>query len=76
MPDPDLGEEVCAYIKPVLGDSIAYEDIIQHLDKLGASKIHCPKRIEFVDEIPLTAAGKADKKVLRKAIQAKIGAEN
>jgi len=75
MPDPDLGEQVCAYIKPVQGDSITYEDIIQHLEKLGASKIHYPKRIEFVEEIPLTAAGKADKKVLRKDIQEKIDAK-
>jgi non-ribosomal peptide synthetase component E (peptide arylation enzyme) len=76
MPDPDLGEEVCAYIKPVQGDSITYEDVILHLEKLGASKIHCPKRIEFVEEIPLTAAGKADKKVLRKDIQKKMGAKS
>jgi len=75
MPDPDLGEQVCAYIKPVQGDSITYEEIIRHLERLGSSKIHHPKRIEFVDEIPLTAAGKADKKVLRKDIQEKIGAE-
>jgi len=75
MPDPDLGEEVCAYIKPVQRDSITYEEIIRHLEKLGASKISCPKRIEFVDEIPLTAAGKADKKMLRRDIQEKIGVQ-
>ena len=69
-------EEVCAYIKAVQGDSVTYENIIRHMEKLGVSKIHYPKRIEFVEEIPLTAAGKADKKVLRKDIQEKIRAES
>jgi non-ribosomal peptide synthetase component E (peptide arylation enzyme) len=73
MPDPDLGEQVCAYIKPVDGSSISLEEIVQHLDKLEASKIHYPARVEMVSEMPLTAAGKADKKVLKKDIEEKVG---
>jgi len=34
-----------------------------------------PERIEFVDEIPLTKAGKPDKKVLRADIQKKLKIE-
>jgi len=75
MPDPDLGEQVCAYVKPAKGAVISYEDIIAHLDKLGASKILYPARIEVVEEMPLTAAGKADKKVLKKDIEKKLRAE-
>ena len=72
MPDPDLGEKVCAYIKLVQGVSVGADDILVHLKKLEASKIHYPARIEFVDEIPLTAAGKADKKALKKDIEEKL----
>ena len=69
MPDPELGEQVCAFIKPVLGATIGEEDILGHLKRMEAPKIHYPARIEFVDEVPLTAAGKADKKTLRKWIE-------
>lgn len=75
MPDPELGEVVCAYIKRVEGSSIGHDDITAHLKILEASKIHYPARIEFVDEIPLTAAGKADKKVLRENIEEKLKME-
>ena len=72
MPDPDLGEQICAYIKPVKGASLDDEDIMAHLKQISASKKFLPARIEFVEEIPLTAAGKADKKMLKKDILEKL----
>jgi len=71
MPDPELGEQVCAFIRPVEGATISGEDILGHMKKMEAPKIHYPARVEIVQEIPLTAAGKADKKTLRKWIEAK-----
>jgi non-ribosomal peptide synthetase component E (peptide arylation enzyme) len=76
MPDPDLGEQVCAYVKPVEGASVTHEAVITYLDKMEASKIHYPARTEIVQEMPLTAAGKADKKVLKKDIEEKLKAES
>ena len=76
MPDPDLGEQVCAYVKPVEGASVTHDQVITHLDKMEASKIHYPARTEIVQEMPLTAAGKADKKVLKKDIEEKLEAES
>ncbi|MFC1868825.1 AMP-binding protein, partial [Thermodesulfobacteriota bacterium] len=75
MPDPDLGEQICAYIKNMEGTTIGDEDIFEHMKKIGASKILFPARIEFVGEIPLTAAGKADKKTLKRHVEEKIKAE-
>jgi len=75
MPDPDLGEQVCAYIKPVEGASLTHEEVVAHLDKMKASKIHYPARTQIVQEIPLTAAGKADKKILKRDIEEKLKAE-
>jgi 2,3-dihydroxybenzoate-AMP ligase/mycobactin salicyl-AMP ligase len=46
-----------------------------HLKTLEAAKIHYPERTILVSEIPLTAAGKADKKILKKDIAEKLKAE-
>lgn len=75
MPDPDLGEAVCAYAKVVNGSKLTYDDLVQHLIAQGASKVLIPARIEFIKELPLTAAGKADKKVLRRDILEKLRQE-
>jgi non-ribosomal peptide synthetase component E (peptide arylation enzyme) len=72
MPDPDLGEVVCAYIKPANGTGITLEEIVSHLAKVEASRVLYPVRIEVVQEMPLTAAGKADKKILKKDIEEKL----
>lgn len=66
IPDRDLGEKVCAFIKSVEGKTLTEEDIISHMQAHGAQKALIPANTQFVDHIPLTAAGKADKKVLRK----------
>lgn len=65
MPDPDLGELVCAYVQPVRGLSIDHGTILDHLRSVGASKLFYPARTEIMEELPLTAAGKVDKKALR-----------
>lgn len=75
MPDPDLGEKICAYVKLVQGAKLSHENIIDHLKTLEAAKIHYPERTIFVSEIPLTAAGKADKKILKRNIAEKLKAE-
>jgi non-ribosomal peptide synthetase component E (peptide arylation enzyme) len=72
MPDPDLGENICAYVKLVQGAKLSHEDILDHLKTLGAAKIYYPERTIFLSEIPLTAAGKADKKILKKDIEEKL----
>lgn len=76
MPDPDLGEQICAYVKTPHGVELTHEDIVHHLEGLEASKILFPARTEVVNEIPLTAAGKADKKILKKDIEEKLQAES
>jgi 2,3-dihydroxybenzoate-AMP ligase/mycobactin salicyl-AMP ligase len=75
MPDPDLGEQICAFIKVVEGATLSSEEVWQHLQKLEAPKAHIPARIELVATIPLTAAGKADKKVLKSTIEEQLKAE-
>ena len=68
VPDPDLGERVCAVIKTVEGHSLSHDDVVAHLVGLEAARALVPAVTEFVDEIPLTAAGKADKKLLKQML--------
>lgn len=75
MPDKDLGEVVCAVIKPKPGKSVTLEEICAYMTGEGASKAIIPARVEVVEEMPLTAAGKADKKVLREQVMANLQAE-
>lgn len=75
MAHADLGEDLCAYIQPVRGATISHAEIINHLQQVGASRIFFPARTEIVNQLPLTAAGKVDKKVLRADIAEKLEAE-
>lgn len=72
MPDPDLGEKVCACIQPKPGASLSFEKIIAHLKEKKASVLQLPERIEFVEAMPFTKAEKIDKKFLREEIEKKL----
>jgi len=75
MPDPEMGERVCAYIQPRPGTELTFEKIISFLKNRKASVIHFPERIEFIDAMPLTKAEKVDKGALVKDIEKKIKSE-
>jgi len=75
MPDPVLGERVCAFIKPKKNEMISFEEIISYLKGKKTSVLYLPERIEMIDEIPLTRVGKVDKKWLREEIKEKLKKE-
>ena len=72
MPDPVMGERVCAYIQPKAGAKLSFEKIIAYLKERKASVIQLPERIEFIDTMPVTKAEKIDKKSLREDIEKKL----
>ncbi len=76
MPDPTLGERVCAYIQPKPNASLSFEKIVSYLKQRKASVLQFPERIEFVDAMPLTKAEKVDKKFLREDIDRKLGRDS
>ena len=51
------------------------EEIVAYMKAEGASNTILPARVELVEEMPLTAAGKADKKVLKQVIVDKLAKE-
>jgi len=72
MPDPILGERVCAFLKPRGNEIITFEEILSFLKEKKTSVLYLPERIEIIDEIPLTNVGKVDKKRLRQWIVEKL----
>ena len=72
MPDPEMGERVCAYIQPRPEAKLHFNDILSFLRERKASVLHLPERIEFVDAMPFTKAEKIDKMALAKDIAEKI----
>ena len=73
MPDPVMGERVCAYIEARQpGAGLTFDKIISFLKTQKASVMQLPERIEFIDKMPLTAAQKLDKKALRRDIESKL----
>ncbi|TLG75099.1 (2,3-dihydroxybenzoyl)adenylate synthase [Methylocystis sp. B8] len=71
MPDSLMGEKSCAYI--VTSDSALRPIALRrHLRSQGIAEFKLPDRFEFLDQMPLTALGKVDKRTLRSDIQAKL----
>lgn len=77
MPDPVLGERVCAYV--VLRSGRVAPDIPEvqeHLRALGLAKFKWPERIEVIDALPVSKVGKLDKAPLRTDITEKLTQES
>lgn len=72
MPDPEMGEKACAYVKLKSGVKLDFEAIIGFLKDRGASVMQLPERIEFIDKMPYTKAEKIDKRALVQDIKKKI----
>jgi fatty-acyl-CoA synthase len=64
VPDPKWGEAVTAFVVPATGATVTPEELIALVRDLKGP-VHAPKRVEFLDALPLTPLGKIDKKQLR-----------
>jgi len=74
MPDPLMGERVCAYIQPKSDARLTFEAIISFLKSQKASVLQLPERIEFIDAMPYTGVQKTDKRFLQEDISKKLKA--
>jgi acyl-CoA synthetase (AMP-forming)/AMP-acid ligase II len=64
VPDDTYGERVHAVVIPVPGGSVAVDDLDAHMrSRLAGYKV--PRGYDFLDELPLSAAGKVLKNELR-----------
>ncbi len=68
-PDDRLGERGCAVVVP-RGPAPTLEDLTQQLESIGLTRQYWPERLEIVEALPRTPAGKVQKYVLRERLAA------
>ena len=72
VPDPKVGEEVCAWIVPKPGARVT-EDEIRDFARSLMAHYKVPRYVRFKDELPMTVTGKAQKFVMRQAMVEELG---
>jgi fatty-acyl-CoA synthase len=65
IPDPKWQERPLACVVPKPGVEVSVAEVRDHLEASGFAHWQLPDRVEIIDEVPKTAVGKFDKKVLR-----------
>jgi len=75
MPDPDLGERMCACVIPSPGMGLTLAELIAFLATKEIAKFKLPERLELVAAFPLSTVGKVSKKALVEAVTRKLAAE-
>jgi 2,3-dihydroxybenzoate-AMP ligase len=68
MPDPILGERMCAYVILQRGHSLDLSELVVFLMHQEIAKHKLPERLEIVEEFPLSPFGKVSKKDLTNRI--------
>ncbi len=72
VPDPDLGERMCACIMLRDGAGLSFEELKSFLAAKEIAKYKLPERMEIMDHFPLSTFGKVSKKKLVEMISAKM----
>jgi 2,3-dihydroxybenzoate-AMP ligase len=75
MPDPILGERMCAYVILRSGGALNLEQLVGFLMDQEIAKHKLPERLEIVDGFPLSPFGKVSKKDLTERITLKLKEE-
>jgi acyl-CoA synthetase (AMP-forming)/AMP-acid ligase II len=70
VPDPALGERVCAVVVARPGCTFDVDQAREHFAAAGAARQKTPELIVLADELPRTPSGKVRKDVLRAASRA------
>jgi len=64
VPDEKRGESIKLFLVLKPGETMAEKEVIDYCkERLSPYKV--PKYVEFIDELPLTAIGKPDRKALK-----------
>jgi 2,3-dihydroxybenzoate-AMP ligase len=75
MPDPILGERMCACVILRRDHSLNLDQLIAFLMKEEIAKHKLPERLEILDDFPLSPFGKVSKKDLTERIALKLKGE-
>ena len=72
MPDPVLGERICAYVILNPGKGLTLQELVSFLEGKGIARFKLPERLEIVEDFPMSNIGKVLKNKLREDIARKI----
>jgi 2,3-dihydroxybenzoate-AMP ligase len=75
VPDPDLGERMCACVLLRDAASLRFDELKTFLLGKEIAKYKIPERLEILPDFPLSTFGKVSKKKLVEMISPKIAAE-
>ncbi|HXQ45574.1 MAG TPA: AMP-binding protein [Caulobacteraceae bacterium] len=65
MPDPEMGERVCAFVIAQPDVTVTLDDVASHFRRLGVTRQKTPEKVVQLDDLPRTASGKVKKAELR-----------
>lgn len=68
VPDPELGEKVCACVIPKKGETLSLEEVIDYMQSRGFSRYEMPEILKIMTEFPMTPTGKIKKDLLQKKV--------
>jgi 2,3-dihydroxybenzoate-AMP ligase len=68
MPDPVLGERMCACVILRRGSALTLQELVRFLMNEEIAKHKLPERLEILGEFPLSPFGKVSKKDLTERI--------
>ncbi len=69
MPDPVMGEKVCAFLIPASERTPTLDAVRNHLLDRGLARFKLPERLEVRAALPRTASGKVQKEPLREELR-------
>ncbi len=75
MPDPVLGERMCACVILRPGYTLTFDELVQYLLSKEIAKHKLPERLEVMEDFPTSTFGKVSKKVLVELVTQKLEAE-
>jgi 2,3-dihydroxybenzoate-AMP ligase len=75
MPDPNLGEKMCACVILRSGHSLTLKALVEFLGTKEIARFKLPERLEVLPELPVSTFGKVSKKALVEMVTKKLGEE-
>jgi 2,3-dihydroxybenzoate-AMP ligase len=75
VPDPQMGERMCACVIPHPGHSLTLKELVGFLSDKEIAKFKLPERLEIMSDFPLSSFGKVSKKSLVEMITKKLETE-
>ncbi|MBV9362269.1 MAG: (2,3-dihydroxybenzoyl)adenylate synthase, partial [Betaproteobacteria bacterium] len=64
VPDPSLGEKMCACVILKRGQCLGFSDLVEFLKGKEIAKFKLPERLLVLDDFPVSTFGKVSKKAL------------